>query len=327
MKIVLAPMEGFIDPAMRTLLTQIGGFDYCVTEFVRVSAQVVPNKVFYKQCPELHFESLTPSNTPVALQLLGGDPYWMARNAKRATKLGVQHIDLNFGCPAKCVNNRDGGATLLRSPERIHNIVKSVRTFLPETVKVTAKMRLGYADKSLAIDNAQAIEAAGAEALTIHARTKQEGYKPPAHWHWIGKIRSQTQLKIIANGDIWTTADYLNCLEASGCEDVMLGRGALCNPFLATEIRLLKSDNRKNHQSTESQLYAAVCDQIHQYYQIIKMEPDKGVIGRLKQWLALLSTRNDMFNELFSRTKRAKQVQDIINCIPLSKDIADETHR
>lgn len=318
MKVVLAPMEGFIDPAMRSLLTQIGGFDYCVSEFVRVTAQSIPNKVFFKMCPELQAGAVTPSNTPVAIQLLGGDPYWMARNAKRVAKLGLQHIDLNFGCPAKCVNSREGGAKLLRTPEKIHQIVKSVRTFIPESIKVTAKMRLGYNDKSLAIDNALAIQEAGADALTIHARTKLEGYKPPAHWHWIGKIRSQTHLNIIANGDIWNVKDYINCRDLSGCEDVMLGRGALCNPFLAAEIKSLEGDINHKHEFNELVHYAAVCDQIHRYWQIIKNEPEKSIIGRLKQWLALLSTQHDSFAELFSQVKRTKHVQEIIENIPQS---------
>src|SRR4051812_22104705 len=119
MKLYLAPMEGVVDWVMRDFLTEIGGIDHCVTEFIRVVNAVYPDHVFYRYCPELKTNSKTRSGVPVFVQLLGGQAEPMALNAKKAVELGALGIDINFGCPAKTVNKNDGGATLLKSCDRI----------------------------------------------------------------------------------------------------------------------------------------------------------------------------------------------------------------
>ena len=126
-RIVLAPMQGVIDAPMRARLTSLGGYDRCVTEFVRVSGSRLPERVFLRLCPELHEGGCTPSGTPVYVQLLGSDPTALAANACRAAALGAPGIDLNFGCPAKTVNRSEGGSVLLREPARVTGIVAAVR--------------------------------------------------------------------------------------------------------------------------------------------------------------------------------------------------------
>lgn len=157
MRIILAPMEGVIDHIMRDLFTQLGGIDLCMTEFVRIVDQKLPDRVFYRLSPELHHQGKTANGTPVRIQLLGQDPGWLAENAAVATRLGSPGIDLNFGCPAKLVNKNKGGAILLREPETLYKIMKSVREAVPAYLPTTAKMRLGFEDKTLAIENAQAL--------------------------------------------------------------------------------------------------------------------------------------------------------------------------
>ena len=237
MRILLAPMEGVVDHLMRDMLTRVGGFDLCVTEFVRVVEQKLPAKTFYKLCPELHHGSVTPSGVPVRVQLLGQHPQWLAENAQTAVELGSPGVDLNFGCPAKTVNKSKGGAVLLKETETLYQIVKTVREAVPADQPVTAKIRLGFEDKSLAIDNAIAITEAGADQLVVHARTKTEGYKPPAYWDWIARIRQHTNIPLVANGEIWNADDARKCQAQSGCVDLMLGRGALAMPNLARTIR------------------------------------------------------------------------------------------
>jgi tRNA-dihydrouridine synthase C len=195
-------MEGVTDWAMRDLLTEIGGIDQCVTEFLRVTDNLHGDPIFYKNCPELLTGSLTRSGTPVFVQLLGGKAQPLAANALRAAELGALGIDLNFGCPAKTVNRHDGGATLLKSSDRLYNIVKAVRDAVPKNIPVTAKIRLGFDEPSACLANAEAIEAAGADWLTVHCRTKTDGYKPPAYWEWIAKIKEVTKIKIVTNGEI-----------------------------------------------------------------------------------------------------------------------------
>ena len=201
-------MEGVTDWVMRDLLTSIGGIDHCVTEFLRVTNQLHPFSVFEKNCPELKTGSKTRAGTPVFIQLLGGQPGPLAANAVRAAELGALGIDLNFGCPAKTVNRHDGGAILLKSSERIYSIVKAVRAAVPAEIPVTAKIRLGFDDPSACLENAKAIEEAGAAWLTVHCRTKTDGYKPPAFWEWISRIQEKTNIRLVTNGEIWTPTDF-----------------------------------------------------------------------------------------------------------------------
>ena len=122
-KLILAPMEGVLDSLMRKLLCEINSYDLCIAEFIRVVDALVPIKTFYKICPELLKNGYTGNNTPVRVQLLGQHPEWMAENALRALELGSHGIDINFGCPAKTVNKSQGGAVLLKEPEKIYQIL------------------------------------------------------------------------------------------------------------------------------------------------------------------------------------------------------------
>ncbi|MGQ4878467.1 tRNA dihydrouridine synthase [Billgrantia sp. LNSP4103-1] len=230
-------MEGVIDAHTRDLLTRRPGFDWTVTEFVRVVDARLPPRVFLRHCPELDRCVTTPSGVPVALQLLGSDPPALAANALQALRLGAREIDLNFGCPAKLVNRHDGGASLLRDPRRVHAAVVAVYEAVGSEIPVTAKIRLGFSHRRLALDCAQAAEAGGASRLVVHGRTRDEGYRPPAHWEWIGRIRRHLRIPVVANGDIWSLEDYWRARTLSGCRDVMLGRGALADPWLAHRIR------------------------------------------------------------------------------------------
>ena len=142
----LAPMEGVTGPLLRELYAELGGLDYCVTEFIRVSQDPVSDKVFLRECPELRTGGLTSGRTPVHVQLLGGHAGRMAESAERGAALGARHIDLNFGCPAPTVNKSDGGATLLRDPCRVEEVTRAVRDAVPAAVSVSAKVRLGWDD-------------------------------------------------------------------------------------------------------------------------------------------------------------------------------------
>ena len=230
-------MDGLTDAYMRHILTSIGQYDWCVTEFIRVTDTVLPDHVFYQYCPELMQASCTDAGTPVHIQLLGSDAELLAANAVKAVNLGALAIDLNFGCPAKTVNRHRGGAVLLDEPHTLYRILQTVRKALPPSIPLSAKMRLGYMDDRYTLDNARAIQDAGAAWLTIHARTKSDAYHPPAYWHKIAPLHRDITIPIIANGEIWTRQDALACLEQSGCSDLMLGRGAVSRPDLVHCVR------------------------------------------------------------------------------------------
>lgn len=241
-RLLLAPMEGLADFVLRDILTSIGGFDSTVSEFIRVTGSLLPRRTYERYCPELRHGGRTPAGIPVVLQLLGSDPDWLARNAARAAAFSPLGIDLNFGCPAKLVNKHGGGAMLLDDPERLYRIVSAVRAAVPKEIPVTAKMRLGVHDTQHTLACAMALEQGGAAQLVVHARTRDEGYRPPAHWEWIARIRAVINIPVVANGEVWTVTDWRCCREISGCEDVMLGRGAVADPWLALRIKGQKEE-------------------------------------------------------------------------------------
>lgn len=232
-------MEGLLDFVLRDVLTRVGGADRCVSEFIRISGTLLPERVFLRLMPELANGSRTLAGVPVRAQLLGSDPVSMAENAAFLATLGPEGIDLNFGCPARTVNRHGGGASMLQAPEGIARLVAAVRRAVPGHLPVSAKMRLGFDDRGLMRECAQAMVENGACELVVHARTKADGYRPPAYWEQIPLIRQAVgpHIPIIANGEIWTVQDALRCREQSGCADLMLGRGSVADPGLALAIR------------------------------------------------------------------------------------------
>lgn len=294
-------MEGVVDWVMRDTLTGIGGIDQCVTEFLRVTQYLHSEIVFYRNCPELRTGSKTRSGTPVFLQLLGGQAEPLAINAARAAELGAAGIDLNFGCPAKTVNRHDGGASLLRCPERLLKIISAVRKAVPAEIPVTAKIRLGFDDPSICFENALAAQEAGAQWLTVHCRTKTDGYRPPAYWEWIPKLREKVNIPLVANGEIWNVADFKRCQQVTGAAQFMIGRGALSNPHLFHEIRQDLVDTKgPDWTQTKTLLpgfYQACEDQVNGYF----------ATSRTKQWLRALSLKDPSARELFDEIKVLKK--------------------
>ncbi|MEQ9464521.1 MAG: tRNA-dihydrouridine synthase family protein, partial [Haliea sp.] len=281
MRLILAPMEGVIDATMRAILTELGGIDRCVTEFVRVNQLLLPPRVFRRLCPELDSAGCTPSGVPVYVQLLGGHPAPMADNAARCAELGAPGIDLNFGCPAKTVNKSDGGAILLREPERVGGIVAAVRRAVPSAIPVTAKIRLGFEDRSQFLDNVLAIAAGGADEIAIHARTRRDGYQPPAWWDEIARAVAQVTMPVIANGEIWSPEDALRCQLASHCQDLMLGRGALCRPDLPRLVRAARDGT-----PAQPLAWREIAVILQYFFQRKRAECEpRHCAGPVKQWL------------------------------------------
>ena len=302
MKLVLAPMEGLTDPIMRDVLTHVGSFDWCVTEFIRVTDSVLPDHVYHNYCPELLTDGKTAAGTPVHVQFLGNNPEMLAANAIRAVELGAPAIDMNFGCPAKTVNRHRGGSVLLDEPEVVHMLVKAVRDAVPEHIPVSAKMRLGYMDRNFTLENAHAIEDAGAAWLTVHARTKAEGYTPPAFWDQLQPIRKALKINVIANGEIWTNADAKQCRLESGCEDLMIGRAAVTTPDITQCIR-------KNTDEALISWNELLALQIRFLSGPYKKEIN--MVGRYKQWIGMMSKHYPEAKELWNEVKRIKQLNKI----------------
>ena len=306
MRVILAPMEGVVDDLMRDILSSINPYDLLVTEFVRVVDQLLPEKVFLKLCPELLNGGFTPSGTPVRVQLLGQEPNCMAENAMRAIELGSHGVDANFGCPAKMVNRSNGGAVLLQYPNTIHDIVRAMRQAVPAEHPVTAKIRLGYEDKSLFMENALAVYEAGATELAIHARSKVDGYKPPAYWEYITEVRERLPIPVIANGEIWNSEDAKRCMQVTGCDSIMIGRGAISLPNLADTIKtgaapyswadtlgLMLSYTQRELSGRKSDYYPA----------------------RIKQWFSYLNRQYPEADTLFRELRIYKTTEEIVRVL------------
>lgn len=285
MAIVLAPMEGLLDFVLRDILTQVGGIDRCVSEFIRVTNTLLPERAFVRVVPELLTGGRTLSGVPVRPQLLGSDPHCLADNAARVAGLGADGVDLNFGCPAKVVNRHGGGAALLEDPELLFRIVSAVRCAVPAHQVVSAKMRLGFHDDSRAEECALALEAGGASEIAVHARTRADAYRPPAYWGRIADIAAVVRTPLVANGEIWNVQDAQACRAESGCHTLMLGRGIVSYPGLAHAIAQAAGQNA----SAQVTDWQALHPHIASFWQLVRATLERRQqAGRLKQWLNFL---------------------------------------
>jgi tRNA-dihydrouridine synthase C len=320
MQIALAPMEGLVDEILRDLLTRVGGVDWCVTEFIRVSDRVLPASHFRKLAPELGQGSRTRAGTPMRVQLLGSDPQCLADNAAFACTLGAPVIDLNFGCPAKTVNKSRGGAVLLKEPELLHAILCEVRRSVPKQIPVTAKMRLGFDSTDNALDCARALVDGGASQLVVHARTKAQGYKPPAHWEWVARIQDVVSVPVFANGEIWSLEDWQRCREVSGAQHFMLGRGLVARPDLARQI-VQASQGQEVETLGWDELHPLLVDFWQQARR--KLAP-RYAPGRLKQWLAMLSFSYPQAERLFAELRRESDCELIDHLLIRAREYSEQ---
>jgi tRNA-dihydrouridine synthase C len=308
--VALAPMDGVTDHAYRELWTAghaRSSVSFCVSEFVRVSDRPLPDSVIRRACPEVDFEGRTRSGVPVLVQLLGGRAGPIAETARRAIEIGAFGIDLNFGCPAKLVNRHDGGASLLKAPERIERIVDAVRRAVPSDRPVSAKVRLGWESREEVVAIALAAERGGASWLTIHGRTKLEMYGPPADWAAIGRARAAVSIRVIANGDLNRRRALEECRAASGCSYFMLGRGPMARPSIL----------RGHGPESRGSEVRAVCDVLLEYLDVLEKAgntPERQV-ERVKQWLSLakridatLAARFETLKRITSRDELRKEL-------------------
>ena len=307
MRVILGPMEGVLDHLMREILTNINDYDLCVTEFVRVVDRLFPNSVFYRLCPELHNGGKTRAGTPVRVQILGQDPNWMAENGRRAVELGSPGVDINFGCPAKLVNKSKGGAVLLKEPELIHQIVKSVRQAVDPTKPVTAKIRLGWDDPNHCFEIADAIAQAGADEITVHGRTKEDGYRAEEiKWDYIHQLQQHSPISIVANGEVWNYQDGQQCIATTGTQSLMVCRGAINLPNLGNVVKY----------NADHMPWTEVLDLLL-HYSTFEIKGDKGLYypNRIKQWFAYLRHEYPQAKALFADIRRHNKAQPIVDIL------------
>ena len=220
----LAPMAGVADRAFRELCMSYGAA-YVISEMVSSKGLTMQDK----KSKELLF--LSDAERPAGAQIFGDDPEIMANAALKAMEFSPDFIDINMGCPAPKIAGNGGGSALLKNPELIGKIVKKVVEVSP--VPVTAKIRIGWDKNSInAVEIAKIIEAAGADAITVHGRTKDQMYAPPVSLDEIANVKNAVSIPVIGNGDIVDGKSAKLMLDMTGCDFLMVGRGALGNPWI-----------------------------------------------------------------------------------------------
>lgn len=278
--LILAPMEGVGDRCFRKAIASIGGFDEGVRDFLRV-----PSNAHVKSLAD-HYQADELSPIPLAAQLMGSDPFLMGEMAKEIEKKGAQRIDLNCGCPSNTVTGRGAGSSLLKEPDFLHKIAKSMVQAV--SIPVTAKLRSGFEDTSLFKENLLAAEESGIAYLTLHPRTKVDGYGPPANWDLIAEAKSILKIPVVGNGDILTVPDALKMLSHTRCDALMIGRGSVINPFIFHEI--------KAHYAKRP--FEKRWDYLERYFQVYLDEipsfvSDKVRVNKMKQLMSFLFKGND----------------------------------
>ncbi|MBQ8510658.1 MAG: tRNA dihydrouridine synthase DusB [Clostridia bacterium] len=238
-RIALAPMAGVTDHAFRTICREQGA-DFLVTEMISAKA------MHYQDRKTAELARLWSDETaPTAIQIFGSEPLVMAEAAEALSRAVYKHclspikpacIDINMGCPAPKVANNGEGSALLKSPQLAEDIVRAV--VRASEVPVTVKMRIGWDEQSICgVDFAKRMEDAGASMLVVHGRTREGRFSAPINFDELARIKAAVKIPVLANGEIFTAADAKRMLERTGCDGVMIGRGAMGNPWIFAEIK------------------------------------------------------------------------------------------
>lgn len=237
--VCLAPMAGVSNPAYMRICEEMG-VGYAITELISAEAIVRDNKKTFDM-----LNGIDKLSMPVAVQLFGSNPDVMAEAAKVITKMYKNiFIDINMGCPVPKVAVKSGaGSALLKSPDKIYDIVKSVKENI--NVPVTVKIRSGWDQNSInAVEVAKVCEKAGASLIAVHPRTRSQGYTGKSDWNIIKEVKKNVSIPVVGNGDILTVFDARRMLDETGCDAVMIGRGVLGNPYLIKQIVCYLNDNK-----------------------------------------------------------------------------------
>lgn len=224
--LILAPMDGYSDMPFRLICREMGSA-MSYTEFVNVD-ELQSKKWPEKTARKLIFD---PSERPMTFQIYGSDENRLIETAERMLELGPSIIDLNMGCSVKSIAGRGAGAGLLRTPNKIERIFRRLTAALP--IPVTGKIRLGWDDRSRNyLEVAKILEESGASLIAVHGRTKEQGYKGQADWDAIAEIKQAVGIPVLGNGDVVTVDDIDRIKAHTGCDGVMIGRGAIGNPWI-----------------------------------------------------------------------------------------------
>lgn len=268
----LSPMAGLTDSVFRRLIKRLGGCGLVMTEFT--SAEGLTRNSLKSQRMLFYHEE----ERPVTAQLFGADPDRLGDATRMVEDLGFDAIDLNLGCPAKKVVKACGGSALLREIKLLEQILKTIRaaTEMPFTIKI----RAGWSDTEIvSVQVGKMAEDIGVNAIAFHPRTRVQGFSGRSDWTLIGELKSQLKIPVIGNGDIVTPEDAFRMKHETGCDGVMIGRGALSNPWIFRQI----CENEAGASATRPDV-ADKYRLIRSYFQLLFEEETPGAIGKMKQF-------------------------------------------
>ncbi len=227
-RVLQSPLSGVTDLVFRRLVRRYAPESMMYTEMVNATGLH-----YVKQLPKIM--EVDPQEKPISIQLFDCRPDFLAEAAVMAVEEGADTVDINMGCPVNKITKNGGGSSLLREPETAEAIVRAVVKAVD--VPVTVKTRIGWTDKEINIlEFAKRMEDAGAQMITVHGRTRAQGYNGNARWEWIGRVKEILSIPVIANGDIFSVEAAVRCLEQTGADGVMCSRGTLGYPFLVGEV-------------------------------------------------------------------------------------------
>jgi tRNA-dihydrouridine synthase B len=270
---VLAPMAGVTDTVFRRFIREMGGCGLMMTEFT--SADGVLRKKDQKAKRYLHFYE---DEHPISAQLFGSNPVTLAEAAKMIEGFGFDMVDLNLGCPAKKVVKCNGGSGLLRDLPLIGEIFRAVRSAVK--IPFTVKFRAGWSERELVfLELAKMAEDCGLNAISIHARTREQGYSGQANWDWIRDLKQTVKIPVVGNGDIRTPEDAVAMVEHTHCDAVMIGRSAASNPWIFRQIAQY-TQTGKYEIASEADRY----QMIRTYFRMLIEEELPDAPGKMKQF-------------------------------------------
>jgi tRNA-dihydrouridine synthase B len=309
---VLAPMAGVSDRAYRELCVRFGAA-YCVSEMVSSKALSFNSK----KSEELM--EISDLERPCGIQIFGDDPKCMADAAKHALENKPDIIDINMGCPAPKISSNGSGSALMKNPRLCGEIVKAVTAVTD--IPVTVKIRKGWDDDSVnAVEVAKICESAGAAAITVHGRTRQQYYKPPVDYDIIRAVRESVSVPVIANGDIDSAERAKEVMDITGCDLVMIGRATLGNPWIFSQINAyLENPNVKIHTPDLEERLGVMIEHIGKMVEykgehMAMLQARKLVVGYFKGMKGAAALRNDAgkiktLDDLYELRQKALSLQ------------------
>lgn len=270
--LVLAPMAGVTDSSFRRLIKGLGGVGLIVTEFISVEGLTRGNLRTHKMMKFL------PEERPLSIQIFGYDDDRMVMAAEIIEEAGADIVDINCGCPAKKVVKGGGGSSLLRDLPQLEKIIRRVSQAV--SIPVTMKIRTGWDDNSInAVDVARVVEQNGGSMIAVHGRTRMQGYSGKANWDVIAAVKRAVSIPVIGCGDVTTPEHVVDRFAETGVDGVMIGRGAIANPWIFRQTsELMRGEAPYEPPLSEKQHV------LHRYYELLHGEiPERALAGKLKQ--------------------------------------------